>query len=132
MGFQRKTLTLTSFPNHPDLEGLEVTLRRLPLGPYLELTGLGGESERNSVSEMIREFSKALISWNLEDETGEPVPATPEAVFAEDHEMMLAIANAWMDHMGGVAAPLEQSSDAGEPSPEVSIPMEPLSESLAS
>jgi hypothetical protein len=50
----------------------------------------------------------------------------------EDDDLILDIINRWMEAVSGVAAPLPQSSNGGEPSPVESIPMAPLSESLAS
>ncbi|RKN61858.1 hypothetical protein D7231_31795 [Streptomyces klenkii] len=136
MGYKRKrkTINIAFEEGHP-FAGLEVRLRGLSLGEYLDLIGMG-EVDRSAVSDGLKMMSAALLSWNLEDEeTGEAVPATAEAVYAEDQEMMLAVMNAWIDALrGGVrqGSPLPESSPAGEPSPAVSIPMEPLSGSLAS
>jgi hypothetical protein len=130
MGYRRKLKTITvTFGDDHELAGLEVTTRGLSLGTYLELLGMG-EVDRSSIGEALKEFARCLTSWNLEDEDGTPVPATEESVFAEDHNMMLKVAAAWLDSMHGVSKsdPLPESSPAGEPSPVASIPMAPLSE----
>lgn len=136
MGYKakRKNTVLQFEPGH-DLYGLEVRLRGMNIREFLEFTGYdGGQGE--TVNGLIQRFGQHLISWNLEDdETGEAVPATPEAVEQQGHELVLALANAWMEALQGVhkADPLPESSASGEPSPEASvIPMEPLSPSLAS
>jgi hypothetical protein len=133
MGYRRKHKTVTvQFDGNHELAGLEVTTRGMSLGAYLELVGMG-DVDRSGIGEALRVFADSLVSWNLEDENGNPVPATVEAVYAEDHSMMLKVGTAWLDALSGVhkADPLEESSPGGEPSPAVSIPMEPLSESPA-
>lgn len=130
---KRKTTLIQFEPGH-DLYGLEVRLRGMSIGEFLQFTGYdGGEGE--TVNGLIARFGRHLMSWNLEDEeTGKPVPATPEAVQEQDHELVLALANAWMDSLQGVhkADPLPESSPSGGPSLVESVPMEALSESLAS
>lgn len=115
-----------------EYQGFEATLRGKSLGEYLALQGIGDE-DRSDLGSQIQEMAHALISWNLEDEdTGLPVPATPEAVFGQDQDLMLRLATGWMEGLAGVSAPLESSSTDGETSLEESLPMAPLSESLAS
>ena len=114
-----------------DYEGLEVTAHGLTLGQYLEITGLG-EVDVSAVTDQMKRFAESLISWNLEDEDCQPIPAIPEAVYAQDQDFMFHILGAWMDGMAGVSAPLEQTSPAGEQSLVESIPMDALSKSLVS
>jgi hypothetical protein len=134
MGYRKKNKNVVlKFAEDHDLYGLEVRLRGMNIGEYLAFTGYdGGDGE--TVAGLIKRFGEHLMSWNLEEEDGSDVPATPEAVGAQDHELILALANAWTDALAGVhkADPLQESSPSGGPSPEVSIPMEPLSENLAS
>lgn len=134
MGYRHKTKKITvRFEEPHDYAGFEAVLRGKSLGGFLDLQGIG-EVDKSSLAEQLREMSHSLISWNLEDEdTGAPVPVTPEAVMAQDQDLMIALAAAWMDGLlGAIKGPLETTSTDGPPSPEVSIPMEPLSESLAS
>lgn len=105
------------------------------LGEYLHLMGYTEAEEgedRSGVIRQLEEFAAALISWNLEREDGTPLPCTKEALFGEvDNDLGLALATEWIERLGGKvddAGPLPQSSPAGEPSPAVSIPMEPLSD----
>jgi hypothetical protein len=57
-----------------------------------------------------------------------------DAVKTIDHDLVTALNNAWIQTLIGVhgADPLPQSSPSGEPSLVESVPMEALSESLAS
>lgn len=135
-GYRRKRKQLRlSFTGQPDLEGLEVVVRSLPLGEYLELTGRGDTPrDGDGVRELFQSFATNLVSWNLQEEDGTPVPATREAVYAEDNDLMLTVASQWMDAMAGLVKgdPLRESSPSGGPSLEASIPMAELSQSLAS
>jgi len=121
-----------AFEEGHDYHGCEVTLRKLKLGEYLDLVGINPESGVSNVGDQLQKMADKLITWNLEDEAGLPVPTTREAVLEQDKDLMLAVLGAWLDGVNGVSAPLEQPSTGGEPSPAASIPMEPLSPSLAS
>ncbi|WP_097865958.1 hypothetical protein [Streptomyces sp. rh34] len=131
-GYRHKAKKITvKFEEPHEYAGFEAVLRGKTLGEFLNLQGIG-EVDKSSLFEQLREMSQSLLSWNLEDETGAPVPVTPAAVFEQDQDLMLALATAWMNGLAGVSAPLEPSSTDGQPSLEASLPMEPLSESLAS
>jgi hypothetical protein len=135
MGYKTKvkTYTIAFAPGH-EHHGAEARVRGMSLGEYMEATGLdGGDGDGDAGS--LKNFISHLVSWNLENEdTGEPVPPTEEGILSVDHDLVVAMNNAWIKTLTGVhnADPLPESSTSGEPSPAPSIPMEPLSESLAS
>jgi hypothetical protein len=122
-----------AFEEGHEFHGLEVSLRGMSLGGFLEIQGIGAV-DKSTLADQLQRFAESLIEWNLEDEeTGEPVPATPEAVYAQDQELMLMLATHWINALkGGLSAPLERPSPDGEPSLEASIPMETVSSPLAS
>lgn len=130
MGYRKKPKVITlTFEGDADLDGLEVNVRGKSLGEYLEIVGLQ-ESDIDGpvLVRQLEEFAKSLISWNMEEEDGTPVPATRDAVFAQDKDDMLKVATAWFERLEGtVDAPLPQSSPDGEPSQVASIPTEILS-----
>jgi hypothetical protein len=106
-----------------DYEGLEATVRGLTVGEELELNETEMTGDR-----VVRALVQRLVSWNVEDDNGAAVPTTYEGVCTQDGSMVLAILNA-LRQVGSVPDPLPQSSPSGEPSPVVSIPMEPRSPS---
>lgn len=118
MGYraQRRTYPLSL---GEEFAGLEATVSSVSIGEYLTLAGFTGENV--PVSYAIDQFCANLIDWNLEDEEGKPIPVT--AAKDQDKELILALTSAWVGSLHGVAAPLEPSSPAGEPSLEASIPM---------
>ncbi|GGU13294.1 hypothetical protein [Streptomyces violascens] len=132
MGFQFKAprINLAFEPDH-DYHGLEVTLRKLNLQEFLDINGIGDVEDMHA-GHQLRTMGEKLLSWNLEDEDGQPVPATVDGVLRQDKDLMIAICSAWLDALRGVSAPLEQSSPDTGPSLEASIPMDAPSESLAS
>ena len=123
MGFKHQAKVYKLVFDDPALEGLEVRCRSLSIGEV--------EDEDTKVFE---QFAKALISWTLEGEDGQILPATLESVRAyPDYEFMALLANTWADAVSGVDAELGKDSPSGRRSLEEStLPMEPLSPSLAS
>lgn len=135
MGYKHQIPRIdVTFDESHEYHGFEVTLRKLKLGEWLEITGMGGDEAPGvrHVGDQLERMADKLVAWNLEDEDGNPVPTTAEAVLDQDRDLMIAILNAWLDGLTGVSAPLEQSSPDGAPSLVESIPMAPLSESLVS
>jgi hypothetical protein len=135
MGFKTKVKTYTvRFDEGHEFHGAEARLSGMTYGEWEQVTGLdGGEGETNGAAS-VRRFVEHLISWNLEDEDGQPVPTTLDAVKQLDHDLVAALNNAWIATLIGVhdADPLPETSTSGEPSQVASIPMEALSPSLAS
>lgn len=116
-------------------DGLVVRARSVPMSVFLRLTKLKEslDTTGNNVSdsiesfnEMMDSFSKAIVSWNVEDESGDPVPCTPENVMSQDADFVLDIMLAWMDAIASVPAPLVERSSNGATSVEELIPMEVL------
>lgn len=114
-------------------EGLAVSVRGLDTGQYMDLWDAKTEAETGGeTGRVLHLLAGQLISWNVEDELGQPVPPTLDGIKSQDLDFNLSIVNAWTTAMAGVPAPLEQPSTDGGPSLEASLPMEPLSPSLAS
>lgn len=117
-----------------DMDGLEVVVTKLPLGMVLHARELAAQGPEASGSpQALRDFiegvveSKAMISWNLEDEDGAPVPLTVAGILAQDEGFFLKIISSWTLALGGVSAPLDDGSTSGDSALEASIPMETLS-----
>jgi|SRR5882762_1121457 len=139
MGYDRKQKAKVfhlSFED-PEMEGLEITAGSTSMRGLLELTkfmqkGMTADDvNAGMLDPIVDQFIGALQSWNLEDD-GQPVPTTKDALLDQDNDFVLGVIAAWMDAVGGVPAPLEQTSNDGEPSVLSSIPMETMSESRAS
>jgi hypothetical protein len=129
MGYKRKRKIYRLDFAGTEYEGLEVRVRGLTTGEFLELVMLGAIDKESfkETEAMLKMLASHLVSWNLEDDDGELVPATYEGVKSNDLALNLLIVSAWTDAIGDVPAPLPNSSPSGEQFPVVSIPMETLS-----
>lgn len=135
MGYKTKVKTITiRFAEDHQLHGAEACLRGMTFGEWEVAAGLdGGEGDKGG--DGIKRFFDHLVSWNLEDEdTGAPIPPTAEGAKKVDKDLITGLNNAWVNALIGVhdADPLPENSASGETSAVESIPMEALSESLAS
>ncbi|MFC7817550.1 hypothetical protein ACFUTR_23250 [Streptomyces sp. NPDC057367] len=109
-----------------EYEGLEASMRGPTVGEEIEFNTLRGKE--GTGEEVFAFLTRLLVSWNVEDDQGQPVPCTFDGVCTQDSAMVMAILNAGQTAASGVSDPLPQSSPDGEPSPAVPIPMAPLSE----
>ncbi len=116
-----------------DYDGLEVVARSMPIGQFLDIARLADldvksvkPADIKKLSGLFEAFAKCLISWNLEDEEGDPVPATLEAVLAQETDFTLDIVMTWITTLTSVSSPLEKSSSNGDQSLEQSLKMESL------
>lgn len=138
MGFKVKRKTYRLIFKDTELDGLEVLAHSLNTGQFLELETAkaeraeGGKAAEGATQRMLGLLAGALVSWNAEDEDGQPIPTTMEGIKSQDLDFNMKIIEAWTDAIGGVKAPLQQTSADGRPSVEASIPMDVPSESLAS
>lgn len=132
------------FPHH---QGLEVVAKSVPLGTFLAITSLAESAGTEAgtaldlgaameamgdIEELFSMFADALVEWNVEDEDGNPVPATLAGLRIQDVGFCLEILRAWMEAIGGVSAPLVPPSAVGGQSLEASMPMDLSSGSQAS
>lgn len=149
MGYVPKRATyVLEFDTDDELAGLEVKARGVDLGTFLDLTAMAdlstqvaegknvgqGESMRaiRAVGDLLTGFAAVLVSWNVETEAGVPVPADIDGLRSQAFPFVFKIIRAWMSAAAGVSDPLVEPSSSGAPSPVGSLPMEPLSPSLAS
>lgn len=122
--------------------GLEVRVYAPPMGVVIAMTALAGTDLTNlaavtpdklaRVSEMFDAFLEALVDWNLEDDNGNPVPATAYGIKSQDSVFIQEIIHEWAAISERVDTPLDRLSPAGKLFPVESIPMEPLSPNRAS
>lgn len=116
-----------------DYDGLDVTMRSVSIAELRTLSGSGEESDgRDGFDRMAELVASHMVEWNREDEDGQPLPPTMESLEDEEPSLVHLIIDKWTDAVAGVSAPLEQPSNSGAAAPVESIPMAPLSPSLAS
>lgn len=124
----------------PDYAGMEVKTKSLSVGEMIKASALmalsddslPAEQKLAHMGEAFDLFSKALLSWNLEEEDGTPVPCTRDGMDTLEMPMISGLITAWVKAAAGASDPLNNDSTSGQPSLVESIPTEALSPSLAS
>lgn len=135
MGYVPKRKTYALDFTGTDLDGLEITLHGLSTGQLIDAMSkrdAAGESGSDEFSELLELMAEKVVSWNVEDDHGQPVVPTLDAFREQDPDFNIAIIDAWTTAITGVAAPLDETSNDGELSLVASIPMDTPSESQAS
>jgi hypothetical protein len=137
MGFRREPKHFKLIFEDEDMQGFECICRSLSLGEYIETIRLGtavtdGTVTSGAVEKQFMVFAGALVSWNLEDGHGHPVPATLKEIKKQDIDFITQIIKAWMQAIAGVDENLSNASGSGETSPEASLRLASLSRSQAS
>lgn len=123
-----------------DLHGLEVKARTAPLGEFMRLGMLAdavedaksAAAEMEAIDALLMLFDAVLLSWNLLDDDGEPVPPTVDGLKTLEVQHVMAIFLAWQKEVAAVPAPLPVASRGGLPSEVLSMPMETALPSRAS
>ncbi len=100
------------------MEGAWVKIRSTPLGVALQLRG--GISAFDAVGLL----AQYVVDWNLEDQIGDKIAFTQEAIMNALEEVVVAkILIEWYKAAAGVTAPLDPPGTEGD-FEETEIPME--------
>lgn len=139
MGFKREKIHRLTWEDDHELAGLEVRVASIPIGEFMDIEAILDrelpprfKTFGEALDWMYARFGEALVSWNLEDKADQPIPADLEGLMTQDREFVMLVMRDWIEALRTVTRPLPKPSSAGERSAEVSIPMETLSENLAS
>lgn len=123
MGYKRKIKTFTLVFDGTEYEGLEIEAKSLPMGDFLDVSKRFQSDKQNEgdVEAILDTFASSVISWNLEDESDEPVPATLDGLKTLDLEFVFAVIAAWLQGISGTTAELGKDSPSGGSSLEASM-----------
>jgi hypothetical protein len=140
--WQRGQIRLV-WPAEHQMHGLEVLMRRRPIGPTIE-EGLSGVEDRPwseltakeraiKAQENAADLAGLIVEWNFADEQGQPVPATVDGILTHvDNQMINDMWTAYGEGTSRVAPPLPDSSDGGSPTDEWDLPpQEPMTPSTS-
>lgn len=124
MGY-RKTPTIYTLASIKGEDGLIVRMKAIRVGRLRKLMRVVSDDD-SQIDEMFELLLEGLVSWNLEDENGVPVPTTMEGL--EDLEMptVLGILTEWLENMTGPSEDLGKGSPAGAQFPGRPLTMEAL------
>ena len=126
MGY-RKVPRIYTLEFDGDLEGLIVRVRSIPFGKVRRLIALMDEEDKDVqlMNQITDHLSKAIVSWNMEDDQGE-VPVSVEAIDDLDYTEVIAIVNKWLDSITGPSEELGKGSNSGGSFPGQPLTMEAL------
>ena len=131
MGYTpKRTLYKLDF-SRTEHAGLEVTTRSASLETLLEVLALADLAEARGLEAVVKQFQAAialfagvLVSWNVETDDGDPVPATAEGLQSQEPEFVLSVMTMWATEMTKAPPDLPSASSDGA-ALEASIPMSP-------
>lgn len=124
-----------------ELAGLEVTTRAVSVDGLTAIIDLAatmdagddaGVEDVAKVGELFGRFAAVLVSWNIEDDDGQPVPATREGLGTLYFPFVMTVIMAWITEMSQAPPPLPGSSGSGGSSAEASLGLASSSRSLGS
>ena len=92
-----------------DYDGAEITL--LLSVSFAQFLALRESAQGEDQEGMARLFGEnVLMEWNLEDDAGQPIPATGDGMLAIPLELTNLVVQHWVEAVAGVSAPLETPS----------------------
>lgn len=107
--------------------GAEVRCRLdVPISLYLDYMGMDASSRDSIQAGYGRWGEEVLIEWNLEDDDGQPLPATGGGFLSLPPRLAGLIVQHWLESAAEVPAPLGGTSTNGVSSEVPSIPMAAL------
>lgn len=135
------------FADGSPLDGATILMGTLSIGELVEFgvsatkaksiadaadSGAVGPEFVEAINDLTKTIGTKLISWDLEEEDGTPIPANVQGVSTLEIPWIMALIGAWTNVLVNVDPSLGKESASGVTSLEASIPMETLSESQAS
>jgi hypothetical protein len=136
--FKREpTLYLLTFED-PELEGFEVVMRGVSLERFLGISKLAAELETEAgrtpenIEKQFTVLADLLVSWNLDDDGDQPVPATYAGLKTQDFADVMKIMSGYMTAISSVPKASNETSPSGGISQEQSLGLARLSRAQAS
>lgn len=117
-------LSFTEGPN----EGLNVRIKSIKFGKVRRMIALMDDDEKDVevMDEISTLLADSLVSWDLQEEDGSPVPTTLEAIDDLEFAEVIDLVNKWLDHMTGPSDELGKGSPSGASFPGRPLTMEAL------
>jgi len=92
-----------------DYDGAEIWVRlNVSFAHYIALREAAEGDDQAKMAELFG--GEVLMEWNLEDASGEPVPATGDGMLQIPLSLAMLIVQHWIEAVSGVEAPLEPPS----------------------
>jgi hypothetical protein len=137
MGYKpKRTLYKLDF-SATEYAGLEITTRSVSVEGLLAIAAAADEIDevspaKGKVLDLLGRFARVIVSWNVEDDDGQPVPVTVEALLDQDFGFLMTMITMWISSVSQAPPPLPGPSPSGATSAEASLALATSSQSLPS
>jgi len=92
-----------------DYDGAEIWVRlNVSFAHFIALRAAAEGDDQASMADLFG--NEALMEWNLEDASGEPIPATGDGMLQIPLSLAMLIVQHWIEAVAGVSAPLSPPS----------------------
>jgi len=92
-----------------DYDGAEIWVRlNVSFAHFIALRAAAEGDDQASMADLFG--NEALMEWNLEDASGEPIPATGDGMLQIPLSLAMLIVQHWIEAVAGVSAPLSPQS----------------------
>lgn len=124
----RKKITVITVDLNEKYEGLVIRMKSPTLGKLrrLMLTLEEDKLTHEMIGAVIDMIGSHLLTWTLEDEEGNELPATTEELEDLELNMILDIAHGWVGSVADVDDDLGKDSPSGDQFPGRPVTMEAL------
>jgi hypothetical protein len=130
MGFKR-TPTIYTLENVDGNEGFTVRMKGLRIGEMRKVMAVldsadADDSLGNTLGQFVEIILKGAVSWNLEEEDGQPVAFDREGVESLELATLIGLVSEWIDALMGTSEDLGKDSLSGKQFPGRPVTMEAL------
>jgi hypothetical protein len=114
------------WPDDHDMAGVVVQIRARRMREVIRIFELRENRMSESANQIIDIFGEALVSWNIDDDQGNPIPANADGIRELEDWQWNDILDGYWEAVNGVDGPLSgDSSNGGQPPVELP-PMDEL------
>ena len=106
-----KRTKIVEFEPDSEWHGIEAEVRiSVPFKTLIWMQGITTEGDQAKIIDTYKMFADDfLIEWNIQDEDGEPYPATADGIMLVDSDLVNAIVEKWVE--AGVNVPTKSSDE---------------------
>lgn len=119
MGYRKipTIYTLDMTEKSADYEGLVIRMKAISFGKVRRLITATENADDENFGEMLDLIVQGLVSWNLEDENGQEIPADINGLDDQDFPFVMDMVEQWLACMTGVDEDLGKGSVSGQQFP---------------
>ena len=136
--FRRERTLYQLHFEEPELDGFECVMSGVSLDAFIGVSALAAKLEtpegrtQENIEAQFTTLAGSMVSWNLDNDDGQPVPCDYEGLRVQDFDFVMKIKQGWMQALSSVPKASENDSPSGEISPERSLGLAAVSTSRAS